>query len=579
MAASASLRPLTAERVGALGSKVSASRNPSLPALWLPTAPEEHGKIVEAAVAFLIYVRPSGFMVALSADDPVRTAVGSLDSAGGEAAVVQEVDFSICTMRGRITGDQVGLLVDIPMSYVDQFLEAPSTRVPGVKDVHIFGFEADGTPGRPTAQSACQQADAWIGGNMDAVTAEEYLTGQEYEEELEAVPEPSEPVETSKLLARIAQLEAEVKRQQPSGNVAPAMMPLGPQTQYRTDQGPGNGTASGPRRAQSLFQKQMDAGGALTQTEWSKLHALAGPSPVKTAAAARQGTLQPAAALADNAFAELEKEVAEAEAADSLLAQLQNQPMDATQQILLAQLAQNSVLLRRLVGSKPADPLVGLLSGGSDSASGSSSGVRGCLARDAYVKTSMDLVAIGEVVRRNALAELGMTADREDGSVLRRYVERRIPLAEHRLLAHFATFLAEGWAWAYASGNAEMLGFVAKAMVFTEQVALDQGKLQLGWLLTGLPEPNSQLLFSHRHRPGLKPFSRLASPTWVSANLAYLKDLDFLEGRMTAIGKPKNPKPEPQGEDPSKKKPQKGKGKGKQQPPAQPAAASEAATP
>lgn len=153
---------------------------------------------------------------------------------------------------------------------------------------------------------------------------------------------------------------------------------------------------------------------------------------------------------------------------------------------------------------------------------------------------------------------------------MRRYVERRIPLPKHRLLAHVCTLMAEGWATAYQSGNAEMLGFIGKAMIFCEQVALDQGRLQLAWLLTGLPEPNSQMMFSHRHRPGLKPFSRLSAPTWITANLAYLKDLDYIEGRMTSLGKNKQSPggtPNATAEDKEKKKQQhpKGKGKGKQQ--------------
>ena len=102
-------------------------------------------------------------------------------------------------------------------------------------------------------------------------------------------------------------------------------------------------------------------------------------------------------------------------------------------------------------------------------------------------------------------------------------------------------------------------------------MALDQGKLQLGWLLTGLAEPNHQVHFSHRKKPGLKPFSRLANPVWVSANLAYLRDLDFMESRMEQVGKKKPgalPDADPESDRPStktktpKKKNPKGKGKG-----------------
>lgn len=117
-------------------------------------------------------------------------------------------------------------------------------------------------------------------------------------------------------------------------------------------------------------------------------------------------------------------------------------------------------------------------------------------------------------------------------------------------------------------------------MIFCEQTALDQGRLQLAWLLTGLPEPNAQMMFSHRHRPGLKPFARLAAPSWVSANLAYLKDLDDIEGRMTSLQKNKQSPggaPNATAEDKDKKKGPKGKGKGKQQQSQQAASSSGAA--
>ena len=62
--------------------------------------------------------------------------------------------------------------------------------------------------------------------------------------------------------------------------------------------------------------------------------------------------------------------------------------------------------------------------------------------------------------------------------------------------------------------------------------------MNLAWLLTGQQDPPFHLLVSNRRRPGLQPFSRLASPSWVSANLAYVRDLDVLESKMLTMGKP-----------------------------------------
>jgi len=54
----------------------------------------------------------------------------------------------------------------------------------------------------------------------------------------------------------------------------------------------------------------------------------------------------------------------------------------------------------------------------------------------------------------------------------------------------------------------------------------------------------------------------LASPSWIAANISYLRDIDVLESRISSTGKPKDSPKNP--EDPLKPKPKKkGKGKGK----------------
>eukprot|EP00438_Fugacium_kawagutii_P032020 Skav219777 [mRNA] locus=C8726944:92:565:- [translate_table: standard] len=143
-------------------------------------------------------------------------------------------------------------------------------------------------------------------------------------------------------------------------------------------------------------------------------------------------------------------------------------------------------------------------------------------------------------------------------------MERRVPLQDHRLLAHVATLLGEGWNIAHRSSNWEMKGFLSRMLVFVEQAALDSGKLELAYLLTGFTEPNSHLFFPVRKVPGLKPFSRLADPLWLSANLAYLRDLDYLQARAATVGKPgAKPSKEPDAEEKPKpkSKPKKPKGK------------------
>lgn len=207
------------------------------------------------------------------------------------------------------------------------------------------------------------------------------------------------------------------------------------------------------------------------------------------------------------------------------------------QQLMVSQLQQNQILLQKLVAPRHSDPMISLLDGGAASGSGGNSGIRGCLARDAFVKSMEDLPKIAQTVEANAAKELGVTADRIDMTLIRRYVERRMPLAENRLLTYISFLLADAWGIGYSSGNIELMGAVSKMLVFVEQTCLDSGRTQLSWLLTGLQDPPFQILMSNRKQVGLQPFSRLAAPIWLSANLAYVKDLDTLESKVLAVGK------------------------------------------
>ena len=60
-----------------------------------------------------------------------------------------------------------------------------------------------------------------------------------------------------------------------------------------------------------------------------------------------------------------------------------------------------------------------------------------------------------------------------------------------------------------------------------EQWAVDNGRSQNAWLMGGLPEPDTSLL--QARRSDIRPYSRLAEPTWVAAQVAYLRDVESLE--------------------------------------------------
>ena len=108
-----------------------------------------------------------------------------------------------------------------------------------------------------------------------------------------------------------------------------------------------------------------------------------------------------------------------------------------------------------------------------------------------------------------------------------------------------------------------MMNLVALAAVFVEQTAVDNGRLQLSWLLTGLNQPAFNLTSQHTQRTSEEPFARLADPRWIAANLAYLKDLDFFEQRQKSTPAPPGA---PSTEDPARRRRPRGKPKTKATP-------------
>ena len=540
------------EFVESLARQVVADR----PLPWLRLqcgAPDSPDSSVVAC--YVVYVRSGGFMLCFSADSAAGAVLGELATARELLVALHPCEVEVATTRGRVLGKAPAMLTDMPWDMVDVFSRGSGSRGSGT----VVQFMVGAQSGRPVAQSVMLTADGWIAGNdMDAMAAQDYVTGEEFSDENEAEAPPprdgdvADGVPTSELRHRIAELEAQLQAgaQRQTEAAGPRVPILG------------GSKAPPPARQQTLFAPTSKQSG-LDGAAWRRLQSLAGPPPGRGATASAP-PLHPAHEHQESVYAEIEKEVEDPQDGSlALLPELMAGSGDPLQKFLAVQMQQNALLLQKVLGNRPSDPILGALAGSSSSSGEGGSGVKGCLAREAFQKAIQNTIKVGEIAMANAMVELGMTPDRQDASVMRRYVERRVPLAEHKLLAHFATLLSEGWAEAYSSRNLEMMGFISKALIFTEQCALDGGKLPLAWLLTGYSEPNMQVLVSHRHRPGLKPFSRLSSPSWVSANLAYLRDLEFLEGRMNQLGKQKPPVREQTDPDAEpKKKPKKPKAKG-----------------
>lgn len=174
---------------------------------------------------------------------------------------------------------------------------------------------------------------------------------------------------------------------------------------------------------------------------------------------------------------------------------------------------------------------------------------------------------IVEQIKLNAGLELGIQPGAEEPALLRQFLEQRVPIGDHKMLAQFGYMLAWGWERASVNNNIEFMAFCGRMMLFVEQASLDSGKSGLAWLLTGLPEPNFQQLALNKKRTSLTPFSKLAPASWVAANLSYLKDVDTFESRLKQLGAHRNlnqPALDPDADEkPQRPKPKAKKPKGK----------------
>lgn len=269
---------------------------------------------------------------------------------------------------------------------------------------------------------------------------------------------------------------------------------------------------------------------AAADAAMERLKMLAGVGPTRLGAHERQSQ---AAGPESQALAEHAAEAVEAEELDQALEATLADASDPMQKLMLLQMKQMALMNKSFNHRQPSDPIQALLgSGGGDNQGGSTSGIKGCLAREAYVKITEDLHKLASVAESNATAELGLSAYQVTPGIMRDYLERRVPLGNFRQLTQFGYLAASGWEIGARTNNKELQGFCAKLLMFVEQTALDSGRTNLSWLMTGLADPNFTLTQQNTQKSGLKPFTRLASASWVAANVSYLRDLDFLESKI-----------------------------------------------
>lgn len=174
------------------------------------------------------------------------------------------------------------------------------------------------------------------------------------------------------------------------------------------------------------------------------------------------------------------------------------------QRLLALQMKQTNVLMQRMA-PKHQDALTSALGGGG-SESGSSSGVRRLCCKRAVCQTLGGF----KCGCKSSSGQRPAGAGSADFSHLWGS-DARLHREEDPSGRHEASDLCGD---ALCSRVGSCIRSKRRGLLFIEQCAMDGGKTQFAWLLTGLPEPNWSITTVNRRRQSLQPFSRLAQPAW-----------------------------------------------------------------
>lgn len=546
--ASGSLRGLAQESV-----RAGAAGDSRLRASTAVLTDSPSGAITWRCNTFLVKCRQQGFMVLLPDLALVAETFQAFEESGAEEAVVMsQVAVQLETNRHRVLGDCTAILADVPWSYLPLFRKH-GARV----SVPTHGFSVEGTMGRPVLASVEEAAQSWIHEVLDLPIADEYFTAFELDgdPDIDAEPAPSTAAPAADSAAEVAELKKRLAQ----------LEQLLPQSTAQA-----GSTAVVPAAASGLLFAQPKAGASLSHTEIQRLQAAAGPPPKRLGRAERApiAAVTAEAELEQMVAAEADREVGEeALEIDPIMSNVEaamQQTSDPVQRMLIAQLHQTNMLVKAIAPRAQQDPLTAVLSGSDNGAANSGSGVtvKGYAAREMFLKQLVDDRKLVNVIKHHACQELGLPEEKADGSLLRTFLEHRIPLADRKSLIQFGYILAWGWESGHRTNNVQLMAFAGRMMMYVEQCALDDGRSTLGWLMTGLPEPNFQQLSLNRKRTTLTPFSKLAPPTWVAANIGYLRDVEVFETRLKQLNPGKGPAPAARDSD-TEDKPSRAKAKAK----------------
>ena len=356
---------------------------------------------------------------------------------------------------------------------------------------------------------------------MDDDTAGDYVTGEDemWPEHAASLEDPLSPGEdVAAMQRRITQLEAALQARPPpppGGTFAQAS---------RSGPAPPRGVLFGGLPASSHQVPPQDA--------VERLRALAGVAPVRLGAHERATREQRPERILESLQQEAGLEAAEPAELEEGIAELEAAVSDPLQRMLVLQMKQMALLTRQQTQRQPLDPLAAALAGGSDGQNTGSGSVKGCAAREAYLKVMQDHGKVAMVVMDHACRELGLESSQVGPGLMKEYIEKKCPLGDNRLLTQQAYLWAFAWETGFRLNDVVLMGVASRGLLFIDQAATDYGKTNLAWLLTALPDPQFSIVQRNRHRQSLTPYSRLASASWVGANVAFMKDLDYLETKI-----------------------------------------------
>eukprot|EP00439_Symbiodinium_sp_Y106_P081381 s400_g20.t1 len=218
---------------------------------------------------------------------------------------------------------------------------------------------------------------------------------------------------------------------------------------------------------------------------------------------------------------------------------------------VLAQSRALTALVAQLAGS--SDPISDLPSGGGGSLSTKGSAARLRLQRELSARTGsfFDKVFEAALRRMEPTVDLNSLAGgTQQVPVMTRYLERYGGFRDHRTWGLVQWQLGQIFDLLSTDQVGGAKHAVALLMVMVDQLVLDSGSPDLGWILSLQEDPPGPLFSAPSNMLGssLRSCSHLADPKWVATSLAYVKEMETLANRRAEVAKrpPPGP-PEPPG--------------------------------